>query len=72
VDAVEHVRLSMEFLRRVSERESAPTVDDAVLHTRAVLATLREAVGDEYTDITAQLPPDYAVVLPLPGRDERD
>jgi hypothetical protein len=35
-------------------------------HARAVFAALREAVGDEFFDVTVQLPPDYAVLLPAP------
>jgi uncharacterized protein (DUF2267 family) len=45
-----------EFLRRVAEREGI-SLEDARDHTRAVLLTLREAVGDEeYFDVTVQLP----------------
>jgi uncharacterized protein (DUF2267 family) len=55
-----------EFLRRVAEREGVD-VETAERHARAVFATLREAVGDEkYLDVTVQLPPDYAVLLPGP------
>jgi uncharacterized protein (DUF2267 family) len=44
------------FLRRVAEREGVDP-EDASDHTRAVLLTLREAVGDdEYFDVTVQLP----------------
>ncbi len=43
------------------------TAAEASEHARAVFATLREAVGDEeYFDVTAQLPPDYGVLLPGP------
>jgi uncharacterized protein (DUF2267 family) len=51
-----------EFVRRVAEREGiAPA--DAFEHTRAVFATLREAVGEEeFRDISAQLPVEYAAV----------
>jgi uncharacterized protein (DUF2267 family) len=52
-----------EFLRRVAEREGVGS-DDARDHARIVLATLREAVGDdEFFDVTVQLPPEYAPVL---------
>jgi uncharacterized protein (DUF2267 family) len=48
------------FLRRVAEREMVD-VEDARDHTRAVLRTLREAVGDEeYFDVTVQLPHAWA------------
>jgi uncharacterized protein (DUF2267 family) len=51
------------FLQRVAAREgTAP--GEALVHARAVLATLREAVGDdEFFDAKVQLSPDYAVVL---------
>jgi uncharacterized protein (DUF2267 family) len=51
-----------EFVRRVAEREGvAPDV--AFEHTRAVMVTLREAVGeDEFLDLSAQLPSEYAAV----------
>jgi uncharacterized protein (DUF2267 family) len=57
-------RMSLEqFLARVAEREGA-TPDQAREHTRAVLTTLREAVGDdEYFDMQAELPGDYAPIL---------
>jgi uncharacterized protein (DUF2267 family) len=45
-----------EFLRRVAEREGIDPME-AGEHTRAVLLTLREAVGDdEFFDVTVQLP----------------
>jgi uncharacterized protein (DUF2267 family) len=57
-------RMSLEdFERRVAEREGvAPAyVRD---HIRAVLAVLREAVGDdEFSGVRAQLPHDYDVLL---------
>jgi uncharacterized protein (DUF2267 family) len=57
-------RMSLdEFLAHVAEREGA-TPAEAREHTRAVLATLREAVGDdEFFDLRAELPGDYAPVL---------
>jgi uncharacterized protein (DUF2267 family) len=57
-------RMSLEqFLARVAEREGVIPAE-ARVHTRAVLATLREAVGDdEFFDIQAELPGDYAAVL---------
>jgi uncharacterized protein (DUF2267 family) len=52
-----------QFLARVAEREGTSTLE-AREHTRAVLATLREAVGDdEFFDVSAELPGDYAPVL---------
>jgi uncharacterized protein (DUF2267 family) len=45
-----------EFVRRVAEREGIDLLT-AGEHTRAVLLTLREAVGDdEFFDVTVQLP----------------
>jgi uncharacterized protein (DUF2267 family) len=52
-----------QFVRRVAEREGVAP-DEARTHTRAVLATLREAVTPkEWFDMTSQLPQDYTVVL---------
>jgi uncharacterized protein (DUF2267 family) len=55
-------RMSLErFVDRVAEREGVPP-EQARTHARAVLATLREAVGEEFYDVTVQLPPEYAVL----------
>jgi uncharacterized protein (DUF2267 family) len=51
-----------EFVARVAEREGVPPAD-ALEHTRAVLTALREAVGEEFFDVTSQLPDEYARVL---------
>ncbi|MEU2612186.1 DUF2267 domain-containing protein [Micromonospora sp. NPDC007271] len=60
------------FLGRVAERAD---VDPAVAEvgTRAVLATLREAVTvGEFQDLVAQLPKGFdAMVDPIPGYDDR-
>jgi len=59
-------RMSAEhFMQRIAEREGVtPAV--AAQHARAVLTTLREAVGDdEFFDVTVQLPPDPAAALAL-------
>ncbi len=59
-------RMSAEhFMQRIAEREGVtPAV--AARHARAVLTTLREAVGDdEFFDVTVQLPPDIAAALAL-------
>jgi uncharacterized protein (DUF2267 family) len=53
------------FVREVAAREGAD-LDDARMHIRAVLAVVREAAGEEYTDITAQLPTRFTPLLPLP------
>jgi uncharacterized protein (DUF2267 family) len=57
-------RMSLdEFLRRVAEREGVDP-DQAREHARAVLVTLREAVGDEeFRDVTVQLPDEYLTAL---------
>ena len=48
-----------EFAQRVAERERSDLFA-AREHARAVLATLREAVGDdEFFDAAVQLPADY-------------
>ena len=54
-----------DFMQRIAEREGVtPAV--AARHARAVLTTLREAVGDdEFFDVTVQLPPDLAAALAL-------
>ena len=49
------------FLERVAGREGVPP-EEAGEHARAVFATLREAVGEEFYDVTVQLPPEYAVL----------
>jgi uncharacterized protein (DUF2267 family) len=57
-------RMSLdEFLRRVAEREGVTPLH-AREDARAVLATLREAVGErEFLDVAVQLPQEYAPVL---------
>jgi uncharacterized protein (DUF2267 family) len=51
-----------EFLRRIAEREGVDAMV-AADHARVEFATLREAVGDEFLDVRAQLPPEYADLL---------
>jgi uncharacterized protein (DUF2267 family) len=51
-----------DFVRRVAETEGI-SLDAAFEHVRAVLTTLQEAVGDEFLDVTAQLPDEYMVAL---------
>jgi uncharacterized protein (DUF2267 family) len=60
-------RMDLErFLRAVAEREGV-TPEVARQHTRAVMATLRDALSPkEWLDLTAQLPEDYTVVLARP------
>ena len=51
------------FVRRVAEREGI-LFDQALEHVRAVLTTLREAVGEqEFLDVTVQLPDDYKALV---------
>jgi uncharacterized protein (DUF2267 family) len=53
-----------QFLMAIGEREGVPR-GEARLHVRAVLETLREAVGeDEIADVTSQLPNAYRSLLP--------
>jgi uncharacterized protein (DUF2267 family) len=55
-----------EFLQAVAEREGA-TPEEAREHTRAVFATLREAISPkEFSDMTAQLPDEFSTVLARP------
>jgi uncharacterized protein (DUF2267 family) len=57
-------RMSLdEFVRRIAEREGVDA-EQAREHARAVLVTLREAVGEkEFRDITVQLPDEYLTTL---------
>ena len=51
------------FLSRIAEREGVPPAQ-ALRHARAVLAALREAVGDEeFLDVMSELPVDYKRTL---------
>jgi uncharacterized protein (DUF2267 family) len=56
-----HVPLD-EFLERVAQREGTDRFTSE-RHARAVLTSLREAVGDdEFFDVTVQLPFEYGVL----------
>jgi uncharacterized protein (DUF2267 family) len=57
-------RMSLDqFLTSVAEREGV-SPEDAREHARAVLVTLREAVGErEFRDVTVQLPDEYEATL---------
>jgi uncharacterized protein (DUF2267 family) len=56
------------FVALIAEREGLPAPGVALAHARAVLTTLREAVGDdEFFDVTVQLPQDYVNAL-IPAR----
>jgi uncharacterized protein (DUF2267 family) len=57
-------KLSLEqFLERIAERQGVD-LERAGDHARAVLTTLREAVGDEeFSDVTVELPRDYEDLL---------
>jgi uncharacterized protein (DUF2267 family) len=58
------------FVRGIVEREEV-TPREAIEHARAVFATLREFVGDkELSDVLAQLPKDYDVLLPSDDESE--
>lgn len=57
-----------EFLKRIAELEDT-TPEQAKEHVRAVMATLRETVGEkEFRDVTAQLPKDYAPLFARPSQ----
>ena len=59
------------FLARVAEREGVPPAE-ALVHARAVLATMREAVGDEeFLDVMSELPADYKRTLVPADRRSR-
>jgi uncharacterized protein (DUF2267 family) len=51
-----------QFVRRVAELEGVSN-DVARDHVRAVMRTLREAVGEEFLDVTSQLPDEYLAAL---------
>jgi uncharacterized protein (DUF2267 family) len=52
-----------EFVSHIAEREGADP-EETRHHARAVLTALREFVSDEeFSDVTAQLPKDYAPLL---------
>jgi uncharacterized protein (DUF2267 family) len=56
-----------EFLDHIAERE-AISREEALEHTRAVFAALRELVtGKEFSDMAAQLPREYAPLLTAPA-----
>jgi uncharacterized protein (DUF2267 family) len=50
------------FVHRVAELEGI-SVDHAREHVVAVLGTLRDAVGEEFRDVAAQLPDEYIAAL---------
>jgi uncharacterized protein (DUF2267 family) len=57
-------RMSLDdFVRRVAEREGIDE-ETARDHARAVILTMREAIGDdEFFDVTSELPADYMTAL---------
>jgi uncharacterized protein (DUF2267 family) len=56
-----------EFLDHIAEREGISR-EEALEHTRAVFAALRELVtGKEFSDMAAQLPGEYAPLLAAPA-----
>jgi uncharacterized protein (DUF2267 family) len=61
-------RMSVEeFLDHIAEREGI-TREEALEHTRAVFAALRELItGEEFSDMAAQLPGEYARLLAAPA-----
>jgi uncharacterized protein (DUF2267 family) len=65
-------KMSLEhFIERVAEREGV-SPSDARDHTRAVFATLREAISEkEFDDMAAELPVKYGMLLPALGARRR-
>jgi uncharacterized protein (DUF2267 family) len=61
-------RMSVEeFLDHIAEREGIDR-DEALEHTRATFAALRELItGKEFSDMAAQLPAEYAPLLAAPA-----
>jgi uncharacterized protein (DUF2267 family) len=61
-------RMSVEeFLDHIAERERISR-EEALEHTRAVFAALRELItGKEFSDVAAQLPREYAPLLAAPA-----
>jgi uncharacterized protein (DUF2267 family) len=51
-----------EFLRRVAEREGVD-IDEAERHVHAVFDVLRFVIEDEFDDMVAELPKDFAPLL---------
>jgi uncharacterized protein (DUF2267 family) len=51
-----------EFVQRIAAREAVGP-DEARRHARAVFETLRQAVGEEFFDVSVQLPEDYTELL---------
>jgi uncharacterized protein (DUF2267 family) len=55
-----------QFLARVAWRSDVG-VETARRYVRAVLGALRDAIGgEEFADVEAELPPDYAPLIPMP------
>ncbi|MFG6191860.1 DUF2267 domain-containing protein [Nonomuraea sp. JJY05] len=55
-----------EFVRRIGAREGV-SPERAREHAKAVFAMMRESIaGEEYADVTAQLPDEYRTLLPRP------
>jgi uncharacterized protein (DUF2267 family) len=61
-------RMSLvDFLDHIAERVRIPR-EEALEHTRAVFAALRELItGEEFSDMAAQLPGEYAPLLAAPA-----
>jgi uncharacterized protein (DUF2267 family) len=58
-----------EFLRRVAEREGVAG-PEAERHARAVFQVLRHVLENEFDDVVAELPKDFAPLLGLPPAPE--
>ncbi|MCW2611758.1 MAG: hypothetical protein QOC93_3669 [Actinomycetota bacterium] len=61
-------RMSLDdFVERIAEREGTDRFT-AFPHAQAVFVTLQDAVGEEFSDVRSQLPPEYAELLSGPPR----
>jgi uncharacterized protein (DUF2267 family) len=59
-------RMSLDdFVEKIAEREGTDRFT-AFPHAQAVFVTLRDAVGEEFSDVRSQLPPEYAELLDTP------
>jgi uncharacterized protein (DUF2267 family) len=57
-----HRMPATEFVRRVAERAGQPP-EETPRYIRAVFTALRRAVGEEFYDITVQLPDEYRQII---------
>jgi uncharacterized protein (DUF2267 family) len=64
-------RMSLDdFVEKIAEREGTDRFT-AFPHAQAVFVTLQDAVGQEFSDVRSQLPPEYGELLSAPGQPPR-